>query len=151
MITYPCWDYSKTMLVKGGTGRDVDIFYRMKYWYFDANIAEICCWRSNWSKVSSLNGNISALLALCAGNSLVTGELPTQRPVTQSFDFSLVCAWINDCVNNHGAGYLRLHCVHYDATVMQKWLLGKVLVWRKNAKRYKIYVCPHIWIWMWSW
>ena len=28
----------------------------------------------------------SALLALCAGNSTVTGEFPTQRPVTQSFD-----------------------------------------------------------------
>ena len=28
----------------------------------------------------------SALLALCAGNSLVTGEFPSQRPVTRSFD-----------------------------------------------------------------
>ena len=28
----------------------------------------------------------SALPALCAGNSPVTGELPAQRPVTQSFD-----------------------------------------------------------------
>ena len=28
----------------------------------------------------------SALLAFCAGNSPVTGEFPTQRPVTQSFD-----------------------------------------------------------------
>ena len=28
----------------------------------------------------------SALLALCAGNSPVTGELPSQRSVTQSFD-----------------------------------------------------------------
>ena len=28
----------------------------------------------------------SALLAICAGNSPVTGELPTQRPVTRSFD-----------------------------------------------------------------
>ena len=27
----------------------------------------------------------SALLAICAGNSPVTGELPTQRPMTQSF------------------------------------------------------------------
>ena len=27
-----------------------------------------------------------ALLAICAGNSQVTGEFPTQRPVTQSFD-----------------------------------------------------------------
>ena len=30
----------------------------------------------------------SALLALCAGNSLVTGEFPSQRPVTWSFDVS---------------------------------------------------------------
>ena len=28
----------------------------------------------------------SALQAICAGNSPVTGEFPTQRPVTQSFD-----------------------------------------------------------------
>ena len=28
----------------------------------------------------------STLLALCAGNSPVTGEFPSQRPVTQSFD-----------------------------------------------------------------
>ena len=28
----------------------------------------------------------SALLALCVGNSPVTGEFPTQRPVTRSFD-----------------------------------------------------------------
>ena len=36
--------------------------------------------------MASSNGNISALLALCAGNSPVTGEFPSQRPVTQSFD-----------------------------------------------------------------
>ena len=29
----------------------------------------------------------SALLPLCAGNSPVTGEFPSQRPVTRSFDF----------------------------------------------------------------
>ena len=28
----------------------------------------------------------SALLALCAGNSSITGEFPSQRPVTRSFD-----------------------------------------------------------------
>ena len=28
----------------------------------------------------------SALLAICAGNSPVTGKFPTQRPVTRSFD-----------------------------------------------------------------
>ena len=29
-----------------------------------------------------------ALLAFCAGNSLVTGEFPAQKPVTRSFDVS---------------------------------------------------------------
>ena len=29
---------------------------------------------------------VSALLAICAGNSSVTGEFPTQRPVTRNFD-----------------------------------------------------------------
>ena len=28
----------------------------------------------------------SALLAICAGNSPVTGEFPSQRPVTSNFD-----------------------------------------------------------------
>ena len=34
----------------------------------------------------SSNGNISALLALCAGNSPVPGKFPAQRPVTRSSD-----------------------------------------------------------------
>ena len=36
--------------------------------------------------MTSSNGNISALLDLCAGNSAVAGEFPSQRPVTRSFD-----------------------------------------------------------------
>ena len=36
--------------------------------------------------MTSSNGKFSALLALCAGNSPVTGEFPSQRPVTRSFD-----------------------------------------------------------------
>ena len=36
--------------------------------------------------MTSSNETFSALLALCAGNSLVLGEFPTQRPVTRSFD-----------------------------------------------------------------
>ena len=36
--------------------------------------------------MTSLNGNIFALLTLCKGNSLVTGEFPSKRPVTWSFD-----------------------------------------------------------------
>ena len=36
--------------------------------------------------MTSSNGNISALLVLWAGNSPVTGEFPSQRPVTRNFD-----------------------------------------------------------------
>ena len=39
----------------------------------------------------------SALLVICAGNSSVTGEVPSQMPVTRSFDVSLQrlvsCVW----------------------------------------------------------
>ena len=38
------------------------------------------------SMMTSSNGNISTLLAICAGISPVTGEFPAQRPVTLSFD-----------------------------------------------------------------
>ena len=36
--------------------------------------------------MTSSDENISALLALCVGNSPVSGEFRTQRPVTRSFD-----------------------------------------------------------------
>ena len=61
---------------------------------------------------------ISALLALCAGNSPVTGEFPTLKPVTRSFDVFFICAWTNDWVNNRDASDLRRHRAHYDVTVI---------------------------------
>ena len=48
-------------------------------------------WRCSWEDNISTwwrhqMETFSALLAICAGNSPVTGELAAQRPVTQSFD-----------------------------------------------------------------
>ena len=42
--------------------------------------------------------------------------------------FTLICVWINDCVNNGEAGDLRRYCAHYGVTVMRRrsWL------WRHN-------------------
>ena len=58
------------------------------------------------------------LLAICAGNSPVTGEFPAQKPVTRScdvfFDLRLNTRW----VNNGEAGALRRHLAHYDVIVM---------------------------------
>ena len=42
----------------------------------------------NTSKLR-VTGTFSALLALCVGNSPVTGEFPSQRPVTRSFEVFL--------------------------------------------------------------
>ena len=52
----------------------------------------------------------SALLAVCAGNSPVTGG---------ALRLSLICAWINGWVHNREAGNLRSHRAHYDVIVMQ--------------------------------
>ena len=67
----------------------------------------------------------SALLAICAGNSSVNGEFPSQWPVTRSFDAFLYCTRINGWVSNREAGDLRRHRTHYDVTVMWKDV-GKV-------------------------
>ena len=73
----------------------------------------------------------SALLALCAGNSPVTGEFPWQRP---GLDVFLICAWINGWVNNREAGDWRRHRAHYDVTVMEMeepslWLPNIPIQW----------------------
>ena len=61
----------------------------------------------------------SAVLAIRAGNSPVTGEFPAQRPVTRSFgvlfDLRLNKPW----VNNREAGDLRRHRAYYDVIVMK--------------------------------
>ena len=81
----------------------------------------------------------SALLAICEGNSPITGEFPAQRPVTRGFNVSLICAWTNGWVNNRDAGDLRRHRAHYDVTVM--WIRVLVYValdWVHRWSRSKI-------------
>ena len=60
----------------------------------------------------------SELLALCTGNSPVTGEFHAQRPVTRSFDVFFDLR-LNECwVNHREAGYSRRRRAHDDATVV---------------------------------
>ena len=58
----------------------------------------------------------SALLALCAGNSPVTVEFPTQRTVARIFD-SIFDLCLNERLSKQ-SGDLRRNRVHYDVTVM---------------------------------
>ena len=61
----------------------------------------------------------SALLALCAGKSPVTGEFPSQKPVTRSFDVFFDLR-LNKRLSKQSceAGDLRRRCAHYDVIVM---------------------------------
>ena len=83
------------------------------------------------------SNRFSALLALCAGNSPVTGEFPSQRPVTRSLMFSLSCAWMNDWINNREAGDLRRH---YDVIL---WILP----WAAKDRRISITGVSNVDLW----
>ena len=50
--------------------------------------------------------------SLCAGNPSVTGEFPSERPMTRSIMFSLMYAWTNGWANSPDAGDLRCHGAH---------------------------------------
>ena len=60
----------------------------------------------------------SALLAICARNSPVPGELPAQRSLTLSFDVFFDLRLNKRLCKNHVAGDLRRYLAHYDVTVM---------------------------------
>ena len=106
-------------------------------WQITQRTVDQRCWFTWWRHQM---GTFSALLAFCAGNSPVTGEFPSQRPVTRSLMFSLICAWINGWVNNREAGDLRRHCAHYDVNAIRH-----IYPWRADLfhrKNYDCIFCP---------
>ena len=73
----------------------------------------------------------SALLAICAGIHRWPGNSPRQGQWREALMLSLICASINDSVNNRKAGGLRRHRAHYDVTVMQtttSWSAVRVVI-----------------------
>ena len=60
----------------------------------------------------------SALLAICAGNSPVSGEFPAQRPLTRNFDVCFDLRLNKQLSKQHEAGDLRRYRGNYDVTVM---------------------------------
>ena len=92
--------------------------------------------------MTSSNGTIFRVTGTLCGEFTGPGEFPTQRPVTRSFDVSLICVWINGSVNNREAGELRRYRAHYDVIVMCGWCilghmvqgLGTPLLWRHNER-----------------
>ena len=76
------------------------------FWYID-----IAWWRHQME-------TFSASLALCAGNSPVTGEFPSQRPVTRSFDVFFDLR-LNKRLSKQSRGWwFESHHGHYDVIVI---------------------------------
>ena len=71
-----------------------------------------------WSWWRHQMETFSALLALCAGNSPVPVNSPHKGQWRGALMFTLICARINDWVNNREAGDLRRLLDHYDVSVM---------------------------------
>ena len=104
-------------------------------------LSPMTCWSQQME-------TFSTLLALCVGNSPVTGEFPSQRPVMWSFDVFLICAWINGWVNNREAGHLRRHRDHYDVIVMSSSVCSSFNT--ETIKGVKKFVTFHQSSWKWA-
>ena len=99
-----------------------------------------CVWK--WAYMELLNiawwrhqmETVSALLAICAGNSPVPVNSPHKGQWRGASMFSLICVWINGWVNNREANDLRRYRAHYDVIVISSICLpwGNVnKIWMK--------------------
>ena len=70
----------------------------------------------------------SALLAICAGNSQVTGEFPAQRPVTWSFDVFFDLHPNNGLSKQSWGWRFETQLLHYDVTVMVRYILKRSIM-----------------------
>ena len=88
------------------------------------------------SKMTSSNWNIFRVTGPLWEE--FTGEFPSQRPLTRSFNFFFDLQ-TNFCVNNRDAGDLRRHRAHHDVTAMfctfhrARQALCKIATWLDNS------------------
>ena len=76
------WDTSLLIIPKVNCFQPGKCFWTLVL--FTISSTALCLRTNSWWRHEM--ETFSALLVLCAGNSPVTGEFPTQRPVTRSFD-----------------------------------------------------------------
>ena len=73
----------------------------------------------------------SALLAICAGNSPVPGEFPTQRPVTRSIDVFFDLRLNKRLSKKSWGWWLGRYRAHYDGIVMEFCYTNTVIGWHE--------------------
>ena len=88
--------------------------------------------------ITSANGNISALLALCERNPPVISGFPQKGQWGGALIFSLMCAWTKGWINNQGECDLRRHGAHCDVIVKIHW----IRTWMNN------YIPHFVWKWL---
>ena len=98
--------------------------------------------------MTSSNGDISVLPALCAGNSLVTGEFPSQRPVTRNFDVFFDLRMKKRLSKQSRRRWfetpsfsLWCHC-----KVMGKWIIASTLPWNYSFNCVRDVIIFSIWM-----
>ena len=90
----------------------------------------------------------SALLALCVGNSPVSGEFPSQRPVTRSFDVFFDLR-LNKQLSKQSWGWwferpsipLWRHCNEFTICCVLLWFCGQQIL-----HQYYSGFCPRCWL-----
>ena len=85
--------------------------------------------------ITSSNGNISALLALCEGNHWSPVDSPHKGQWRGSCMFSLICARSNGGASNRDASDLGHHRAHYDVNVMAAEIHGTQLLYKLLLSR----------------
>ena len=108
--------YSNRLQIKGTCCPLWDIvhIFLPTIWYFIVQLT------ANISKnmMTSSNGNIFRITGHLCGEFTGLRWIPHKGQWRGALMFSLICARINDWVNNREAGDLRRRRVHYDVTVM---------------------------------
>ena len=105
-----------------------------------------CCYFTpSWFMMTPSNGEFSALPAICAGNSPVTGEFSSQMPVTLSFDIFFDLRLKKTSANHRDAGDLRRHRAHCDVTVMSSRECARITSWNSNMAQSYWYIYWSLW------
>ena len=144
--TFTSWDRHRRISIYAA-----EIFRRKwkrqnkKFWYWNGwyNFYVVPWSTLNIVMMTSSNGNFFRVTGpLWWGIHRSPVNSPHEGQWRRALMFSLICAWINDWVNNREAGDLRRHRAHYDVNVMfSRVVKTSSAIERPLPVRYQV----HIW------
>ena len=116
-VTYLfCGDISGHRWIPDIEASDAELW--ICFWYFRYSHHPLN-FDDGYNMMTSSNENIFRVTGPLCGEFTGPGEFPAQGQWRGALMFSVICAWINDWVNNCEAGDLRGHLGHYDVYVVK--------------------------------